>query len=122
MNTIDSRGMAEHMVSVLNEALEIDHDAMWRLFVGYRAKCNEEFANHSTIQCKKETSCYSVSCLGLLNGLLGIKQDGMGYIVAKVEVICPSGCDTSGQAAWTKCSHCGRMLDLGKLLGFTLTD
>ena len=39
----------QHIVSVLNEALKLDHDAVSKLVTAH-VPCNEALANHPTIQ------------------------------------------------------------------------
>jgi hypothetical protein len=57
-------------VRLLNEALERDPDALTQL-VNLRVACNEQLAQHPTIQVHKFGEVHKVGILGLLNGALG---------------------------------------------------
>lgn len=70
----------EHAVAVLNEALELDPDAVSEL-VGHRVSCNERLAEHPTIQVWVD----KVGILGILNGLFGADSQGFGAIAADIE-------------------------------------
>jgi len=58
---------SEHVVKVLNDMLASDAQATNNLF-NYRVKCNQELAEHPTVQVK---SNYTVGLIGVINGLLG---------------------------------------------------
>lgn len=60
----------EAAVTLLNEALERDPDALTQL-INFRADCNEQLATHPTIQVQKYGDIHRVGILGLLNGALG---------------------------------------------------
>lgn len=68
----------DEAVAFLNSALAIDRVAMTALMVT-RFPCNEALANHETIQVMAVEKTYLVGGLGLLNGLFGIREDGMGH-------------------------------------------
>lgn len=78
---------AEQMVAFLNSILKVDQRGISRLMFNY-VEINEELANHYSIQTHTvglpeiEHIVYKCGTLGLLNGFIGIKEDGMGYIVA----------------------------------------
>ena len=57
-------------VKLLNEALERDPDAVTQL-VNLRVACNEQLAQHPTIQVHRFGDIHKVGVLGLLNGALG---------------------------------------------------
>jgi len=71
----------EDAIKVLNEALGCDHDAI-KALIECRVSCNEELANHPTIQVRAyDPEGYKVGLLGILNGLFGSdKETGYGYI------------------------------------------
>ena len=76
----------ESAIELLNEALTSDPEAMEVLFE-VRIFCNEELANHPTIQVmdvqKSDGSpAYKVGLLGLLNGIFGVDERGIGAISA----------------------------------------
>lgn len=78
----------EWVVTFLNTMLEIDRKAVSGLFL-YRLGCNEELANHRTVQVREYSNGeYSVGFLGILNGLFGIDKDGWGPIAAIVDKQC----------------------------------
>ncbi len=75
---------AQQAVEFLNEALLLDKEAVHTLFQ-YRVPCNENLANHPTIQCRQftEQDPVIVGMLGLMNGLFGKSSDtGRGFIFA----------------------------------------
>jgi hypothetical protein len=71
---------AKHAVKVLNQALDLDYSAINTLF-NIRVCCNQDLAWHPTIQVVGDAFS-RVGILGILNGLFGIQQDGMGLITA----------------------------------------
>jgi hypothetical protein len=71
----------DHVLAVLNEAVELDKDAMTAL-VNARVPCNERLADHPTIQVGSFDGITKVGLLGVLNGLFGIASDGWGAIGA----------------------------------------
>jgi len=70
--------VAREAVAVLNRALAADPVAMNTLFA-YRVNCNQQLSDDPTIQV---ASANTVSVLGLINGLLGIRPNGYGYVTA----------------------------------------
>ena len=75
----------DHAVKVLNEALEMHHDAMLEL-INFRVPCNEELSNHPTIQVRAYDMDvkYSVGILGIINGIFGIRG-AWGHIAIECE-------------------------------------
>lgn len=86
------------VIALLNDALATDPDAINELF-GHRVKCNSALAEHPTIQVgwfPKDGSLpepgspnvddgkseRQMGVLGILNGLLGVRDDGWGYLSA----------------------------------------
>ena len=69
---IDNMDTRTLILSILNEALRLDTDAIQKLF-SYRVACNEDLANSPLPivigDYHPEGNPYTVSALGLLNGL-----------------------------------------------------
>jgi len=111
--------VAIFLVEMLNRALKKDHAAIQALFK-HRVCCNKELADDVTIQVRRETSTpltYSVSILGLLNGI-GIQDSGMGYIASIWSVVCQK-CNTKRDGTiCDNCEVCGTKLSLGELEEF----
>lgn len=110
--------LARHFVNMLNDALSKDHFAISTM-LEQRVKCNDALLNHPTIQCRTDNT---VSVLGLLNGLIGVKPDGYGYLYAVYGVKCPLHGKKPSHTAkiGDKCNvnHCQLQLELGTLEGF----
>lgn len=94
---------AEYAVKILNELWRLDPKAMEAL-VRFKVPCNQKWADHKTVQvgvfeadilAGDNGERFEVGPLGLINGIFGIREDGLGHI-------------------------CGLMKD-GKLAGFGLT-
>jgi hypothetical protein len=59
-----------------------DPDAMQSL-VEARVQCNQALADDVTIQCGQlGAGKWEVGALGLINGLLGVRSNGCGYVAA----------------------------------------
>ena len=72
-------------IAVLNEALELDQEAVQKL-IDYRVPCNDDLADHETIQvlANEDGSNTRVGLLGIINGILGKDEDsGWGYVAAE---------------------------------------
>lgn len=69
--------MADHFVVRLNEMVEQDRRVMHEL-IEHRVSCNDSLATHPTVQ----VAGNKVGLLGVLNGLIGVDQDGWGYLAA----------------------------------------
>lgn len=114
-------------IEVLNRALAADPEAA-RLLFNYRVGCNEELANDPTIQVSsyRPKGTTTVGILGLLNGIFGIQDDGMGYLAASYEVVCPV--HGAERPEFTKVGDpcpidgCQETLGLGKLVEFMETS
>lgn len=83
------KDLAKHIVDFLNELLVLDPEAIHSL-IEYRVPCNQQMADHSTVQVmgvdlKGKEPSFKMGLLGLLNGLVGIKDTGYGYIYAKFD-------------------------------------
>ena len=73
--------LAVRVVAFLNELVEIDRPAIAAL-VANRVPCNEQLANHPSVQVSAQHGGFHVGLLGLLNGLCGVRTDGYGLITA----------------------------------------
>jgi hypothetical protein len=86
---------AKQAVDVLNRALSEDPEAMRRLMSEAYVPCNRALADDPTIQVHTEKvevggalgDFFSVGALGLINGIIGIKN-GHGYVAACFNVKC----------------------------------
>ena len=81
MSTEDIK-LAQRVIDFLNELVAIDREAVEKL-IETRVPCNQALTDHPTVQ----VSClpgqqHVVGMLGILNGLVGAKADGWGYIMA----------------------------------------
>lgn len=62
---------ADDVIKLLNEIAELDRDAISSLLT-IRFDCNEALADHPSVQVREEgDGRFSVSMLGILNGLFG---------------------------------------------------
>ena len=74
-------------VALLNSAFETDPEVMKTLSLT-RYTCNEKLADHPTIQVlweKDKMLNPEVGMIGILNGIFGIREDGMGHVCTKLE-------------------------------------
>lgn len=70
----------DETIELLNELIRIDANAMAAL-IANRVPCNEQMANHPTVQCRAQHGGFHVGMLGILNGLFGvIDYSGWGPI------------------------------------------
>lgn len=67
-------------IKYINELIEIDRIAIAAL-IANRVPCNQQLADHSTVQVYAQHGGYLVGMLGILNGLFGICENGLGPIV-----------------------------------------
>jgi hypothetical protein len=74
--------LGEAIVSLLNEINEMDPSVLPAL-IEHRVPCNQKLADHPTVQVGKDADGYEVGILGILNGLLGTKEDSTGYLAAR---------------------------------------
>lgn len=75
----------QDVCDVLNEMLKLDKDCITAL-VNHREPCNEAVANHPTIQVQQYPGDISrVGLIGVLNGMFGIREDGMGALAMVIE-------------------------------------
>ena len=71
----------EDVISVLNDALKKDPDAIKSL-VESRVDCNGDLAAHETIQVGERQDKFTVGILGIINGFFGSNDDGFGAFAA----------------------------------------
>ena len=73
----------DEIVDYLNELFKIDPTAIEHL-LDSRVLCNKKLAEHPTCQVARNTTDGRdrVGILGVINGMLGISEKGMGTIVA----------------------------------------
>ena len=87
-NEMPLRTETPEIVAFLNEILAIDPDAISQLF-GLRVACNQQLAEHPTVQVLAEDDRYQVGILGLLNGFCGTidhgDRKGWGGIIAHID-------------------------------------
>lgn len=76
--------LAARVVEFLNELLKLDRPAVAAL-IANRVPCNEELANHPSVQVAAQHGGYHVGMLGVLNGLCGAGADRYGLIEAVFE-------------------------------------
>lgn len=72
---------AQDVCDFLNEILELDPECA-KALVTKRVKCNKAIADHPTIQVQQSSSLYpaKVGLIGVLNGIFGVRADGLGPI------------------------------------------
>ena len=69
------------VIGYLNELLEIDRPAIAAL-IANRTVCNEELANHPTVQASAQHGGYHVGMFGIINGMFNTDVHGYGPIMA----------------------------------------
>lgn len=75
----------DEILDRLNSALEADRKAVSYL-ITHKICCNDKLADHPTVQCGMlNKDQYTIGMLGIINGIIGIKDDGYGYICANID-------------------------------------
>lgn len=69
------RPEADDVVEFLNELLALDPVFVTQL-VGFRTPCNEAIANHPSVQVGGANGDFRAGLLGVVNGFLGVIDDG----------------------------------------------
>ncbi len=71
---------------LLNELIALDYDCAQTL-ISTRVRCNVAVANHPTMQVQhyKSDEFPKVGIVGIINGMFGIREDGMGAICFVVD-------------------------------------
>jgi len=73
---------AKDVVKLLNQMLKIDRQCVEKL-IENRVPCTRKLAMHPTIQViGKGDGTYRIGMMGIINGMFGIDDNGMGQIVA----------------------------------------
>lgn len=74
----------DEVIELFNELIEIDNPAFGAL-VANRVPCNEELANHPTVQVGVQNGGYRVGLIGIVNGMFGVDENGYGPIALNFE-------------------------------------
>jgi hypothetical protein len=75
----------DRIVDLLNEVIKLDSEAAQKLF-NFRVPCNNEILNHPTIQVNgDDPQKYTVSFLGILNGIFPLNSKGYGYLCIHID-------------------------------------
>jgi hypothetical protein len=70
----------DETIQLLNELLELDKNGVLAL-VESRVVCNEKLADHPTVQVRETADQITVGILGVINGLFGVDEKGLGAIM-----------------------------------------
>lgn len=118
-----SKDFAARAVRVLNEALDADGSAVRALFAHW-VMVNRALANHKTIQADTtlDGGC-RVRLLGVINGIVGVKENGSGYVAAVCDVTCRQHGTTGGGEGCVvgepcEVEGCSERLELGSIRKF----
>lgn len=81
-----NRQLATRIVDFLNELIAIDPTAVALLLLN-RVPCNSDLADHPTVQVDALPSGtgYRVGLLGILNGLCGTDNRGLGAVAVEID-------------------------------------
>ena len=71
----------DEVIASLNEIYAADPEAM-KLLIESRVPCNSELVDHPTVQCISFNNIHKVGILGVLNGIFGADERGIGAIAA----------------------------------------
>lgn len=75
----------QQIVDYLNHLLKIDYNTIEN-YCFSRICCSKKLAKHPTAQVHKdEFGNYSIGLLGILNGLIGVDEEGYGCIAADMK-------------------------------------
>ena len=114
-------------IAVLNRLVAADPKSITGL-INSRVKANEAMAADADLQAlgwmgHPDEPPYNVGLLGILNALFGKDANGNGPILVEFEVVCPGGCNLSGEtglAIGQICPICSnRILMPGSVSGFS---
>ncbi len=78
--------LAHTAIAFLNGLLQTDPEAV-RALVETRVPCNEAMAQHPSVQVSVDDGVEqrTVGLLGILNGLIGVDDDGWGFLAAEFD-------------------------------------
>jgi len=80
--------LAQETVDYLNELHKL-HETAISALVNYRVPANCELSEHPTVQTEEvpwtASPAYIIGMLGVINGLIGVGEDGVGYVVASYD-------------------------------------
>lgn len=105
----------DQLIEALNAALAVDRSAVDALF-SFRVACNENLAQHPNIQVRQDDTGYSVSMIGILNGLPELKHHRIAAL-RKVECVNPD-CDNRQPITSFTCPTCGSQVSVGPIERF----
>ena len=76
----------QDVCDLLNELLKMDYDCIKSLFI-FHVNCNETVAKHPTIQVQQSSTQFPsrLGFLGILNGIFGVRENGMGPICCDID-------------------------------------
>lgn len=77
----EKKALASSIIDYLNELHRLDPVAIHQL-METRVPCNQALSDHGTTQVSGTVGSPTVGTLGILNGLVGVRDDGWGYITA----------------------------------------
>ena len=86
----------QDVCDLLNELLRLDPKCILTL-IAHREPCNDSISEHPTVQVQPDTSSdhtSQVGILGIINGMFGVRDDGMGPICYETEDAAGSGIET----------------------------
>lgn len=78
---MDYKVEIDDIIDALNDILSADPEAIQKLVETY-IPCNDKLADHPTVQVQADEKGCKVGLLGVLNGVLGADDNGLGYICA----------------------------------------
>ena len=78
--TIRTQVTLDETIDYLNGLIETDRVAIAAL-IANRVPCNQQLADHPTVQVFRQHGGYLVGLLGILNGLFGVFEDMYSPIV-----------------------------------------
>ena len=81
---IAAKENAQTIINKLNEIHQLDPTVLETL-IPFRVPCNQALSEHPTVQVGKNGDGFEVGLLGILNGLVGVKTNGWGFIGANYD-------------------------------------
>jgi phenylpyruvate tautomerase PptA (4-oxalocrotonate tautomerase family) len=80
----EKQALAKDVVDYLNELMGID-PALLHALIETRLPCSQALSDHPTAQAGGTVGAPTMGLLGILNGLVGVREDHYGYITAVYE-------------------------------------